>query len=63
MTPRQTAFALTCILIALFIGGWDRLTWAMTGAQKRGWFVVTVLFFLTIAVWLIWPDAIKQLFK
>lgn len=63
MKPRQTAFALCCTLIALVWSGWDRLTWAMTGAKKRGWFVVTVLFFSLIAVWLIWPDAIKQLFK
>ena len=63
MTPRQTAFALTCTLIALVWSGWDRLTWGVKSPQKRGWFVVTVLFFSLIAAWLLFPDAIKQFFK
>ena len=63
MTPRQTAFALCCTLIALVWSGWDRLTWGMKGPQRLGFGAVVVLFFSLIAAWLLFPDAIKQFFK
>lgn len=61
MTHRQIGFALLCILIALVWGGWKRLTWAMTQAQKRGWFLFACAFFLFVTYWLAKP-VIKYLF-
>jgi len=61
MKHRNTVFALAATLVALAWAGWDRFTYAMTPAQKRGWFIAISLVVLLALAWGLKPFVVKLL--
>lgn len=47
----KTVFILTCVLIAFAWAGWEEFTYAMTPAQKRGWFITISMVVLVGLSW------------
>jgi len=61
MTPRQIAFALIVVLVALAWAGWDRFTYEMAPNQRRGWFIAVTLVVLLALAWVLKPWFVKLL--
>jgi len=58
----KTVFVLTCVLIAFAYTGWEQFTYAMTPAQKRGWFITISLVVLAGLAWALRPLFIRWFF-
>jgi hypothetical protein len=61
MSLRKTAFALVATLLAFAWSGWEQFTYAMTPAQKRGWFIAISLVVSLALAWGLKPFVVKLL--
>jgi len=52
---KSVTFALLCIFIAVAFTGWEEVTYSMTPAQKRGWFIAACILVLGTLAWLLRP--------
>ena len=53
-------FALLATFIALAYSGWEEFTYAMTPAQKRGWFIAASVLVIGVLAYLLRPFVVKH---
>jgi len=60
MTAKTIMFALLATFIALAYSGWEEFTYAMTPAQKRGWFIAASVLVIGVLAYLLRPFVVKH---
>ena len=59
-STKAVMFALLCTFVALAYSGWEEFTYAMTPAQKRGWFIAASVLVIGVLAWLLRPFVVQH---